>query len=54
VEFLLNKNISLQLAVEYGFDTLDLHYYLRHQLQRRAGKFRSSLLSEASITKEGR
>ncbi|XP_060555071.1 PC-esterase domain-containing protein 1A-like [Ruditapes philippinarum] len=26
-----------KLAVEYGFDTLDLHYYLRHQLQRRAG-----------------
>ncbi|XP_045191184.2 PC-esterase domain-containing protein 1A-like [Mercenaria mercenaria] len=26
-----------KLALEYGFNTLDLHYYLRHQLQRRAG-----------------
>ncbi|WAR21999.1 PED1A-like protein, partial [Mya arenaria] len=26
-----------KLALSYGFNTLDLHYYLRHQLQRRAG-----------------
>lgn len=26
-----------KLALQYGYNTLDLHYYLRHQLQRRAG-----------------
>ncbi|KAL4232239.1 PC-esterase domain-containing protein [Mactra antiquata] len=26
-----------KLALQYGFNTLDLHFYLRHQLQRRAG-----------------